>query len=79
MGQGLRDILALFLIASIISTEAIKRELQREATETAAAPTSTGHSKAYAGTTVAPPKKQGGRKPNFSNSSAVKRLISRPR
>ena len=43
------DIMALFLIASMTTSESIKRKPQPEATEATAVPRPTGHSTAYAG------------------------------
>ena len=47
--QRPQDILALVLIASMTTTEAIKLEPQREVTGTTAAPTPIDHSTAYPG------------------------------
>ena len=62
------DIMALFLIASMTTSESIKRKPQPEATEATAVPRPTGHSTAYAGG-GASKQNHGGRKPNFATSS----------
>ena len=49
MGQRPGDILALLLITSMTTSEAIKRDPQGEATWATAAPTSTDHSTMYPG------------------------------
>ena len=49
VGQCPPDLMALYLIAPMTTTEAIKHEPQREATEATAAPTPTDHSTAYPG------------------------------
>ena len=69
VGQRPQNIPALFSIALMTATEAIKREPQREATRATAAPTPTPtlHSTACPGGGVS--KTHGGRKPNFTTSS----------